>query len=949
MNIIRRSGIGVLIAALVLLAVIFASPVDAKVNKTNSEKALDYISQKHTIPKERLIIESEKEPNFPLSNQKILSVKILDPKTVESYIVNLDEAGNIIDIKVARELEHAKYREKYGKKEVALYDKLQKMKPDETVEVGIWLSPIAETPKPEREISEKEYNDMLDSKRKAHAEKEKPVLDKLKTKNINMRYASQYAPLIYASVPAKLMADVENIPEVEGIYLAREFQPMLDKVAQTERVQPLWNAGITGSGVKVAVVEHGKIQFPHSYLTQGNAYNSSANSSSHATEVAGIVASKHPIYQGISYGVPGLLSANAGFGDGDEARLIAASEWAISQGANILSNSWGNNTYLVFSGIDKYFDHVVWSEYKTVTAVAGNNIEGDNGNIMSPGLAYNVITVGGFEDKGTSDWSDDTMWGMGQNPGSPWRDPISPYSDREKPEVVAVASHTYWDSRITTLAPEGITQQRGTSLASPAVAAEAALLMQANSGLRSWPETVKAVIMASADHNIEGAPNLSEYDGAGGINISKAYEVVTNNNMAGDVVFASDFSSPKDYIFTVTSVNQKIRVAIAWASHPDSNHPPTNDTLQSNLDLYIMDPNNNVVNKSISEDNNYEIVEFTPATTGTFKARVVAPRFDGLYEYLGFAKATIETNSYLSGWDSRKQKTITGTSAGSQTNYQMKLTVFKGSGTDTPGTVYLGGNARDDFGDLRFTKSDGVTLLDYWIESYTPGVSATVWVEVGPIPASPNTASIYVYYGNPYATSASSGTSTFEFFDHFDSISGTWTCGPASNQYGSGSCSASNSAATVVGGTNTWWSLFSGGAASLSPPLSVEFFSKDIVVHPGGFIIGMASSQSVISPSYSVFFNGGPAALNGFASSNNGLISSEGSLNDLPLFSVVRIDVYDTKIDYYISGSLVHTKTTDVPTGGMKVFMAAAQPSSSISTDWVFTRRLAVPEPAWGN
>jgi len=31
--------------------------------------------------------------------------------------------------------------------------------------------------------------------------------------------------------------------------------------------------------------------------------------------------------------------------------------------------------------------------------------------LSPPGLAYNVITVGGFEDKGTSDWSDDTMWG----------------------------------------------------------------------------------------------------------------------------------------------------------------------------------------------------------------------------------------------------------------------------------------------------------------------------------------------------------------------------------------------------------------------------------------------------------------------------------------------------------------------------------------------------------
>jgi len=54
--------------------------------------------------------------------------------------------------------------------------------------------------------------------------------------------------------------------------------------------------------------------------------------------------------------------------------------------------------------------------------------------------------------------------------------------------------------------------------------------------------------MASADHNIEGAPNLSEYDGAGGIDISKAYEVADdyfiNDDMAGDVVSASGFQSP---------------------------------------------------------------------------------------------------------------------------------------------------------------------------------------------------------------------------------------------------------------------------------------------------------------------------------------------------------------------------------------------------------------------
>ncbi len=65
------------------------------------------------------------------------------------------------------------------------------------------------------------------------------------------------------------------------------------------------------------------------------------------------------------------------------------------------------------------------------------------------------------------------------------------------------------------------------------------------------------------------------------------------------------------------------------------------------------------------------------------------------------------------GEENNRKLTIIGTTAGAQTNYQMKLTVYNSSGTDTPGTVHLRGNARSDFGDIRFTKSDGVTLLDY--------------------------------------------------------------------------------------------------------------------------------------------------------------------------------------------------------------------------------------------
>lgn len=589
MKISKRIAFGALLAGVLLAAVILVpSMASPNANQTKSEKALEYISQKYAIPKEQLLIVNEKEANFPLSNQKIWSVKILDTKTKEAYGVDLDEAGDITDIKAANALEVVKYREKYGKKEIELHEKLQKLKPDDTVEVGIWLSSIADIPKPEREISEREYNEMLDTKRKAYAQKEKPILDILKAKNINVRYASQYAPLIYAEVPAKLIADIEKLPEVDGIYLAREFKPMLDMVASTERAQPVWNAGITGSGIKVAVVEQGRYT-QNPYLTVGPSYNPSGVISSHATEVAGIIASTHPTYKGISYGVPGLLSANAG--SWQEADMIAASEWAITNGANILSNSWGDDTGLVMRGIDRYFDHVVWSNYKTVTAVAGNNITGTS-NVVSPGLAYNVITVGGFDDKDTSVWSDDTMWGIGQNPGSSWRNPIS--RDREKPEVVAVATHGSRYITSTYIADPWVhaVVGAGTSYAAPAVAAEAALLMQARSWLTSWPETVKAVIMASAVHNIEGSSRLSEYDGAGGIDISNAYDIALNQRMLGSVLYASSF--PRDYPFTATA-GQKVRVVITWDSHPDNNHPPTSDPLQSDLDLYIYDPSGNLV------------------------------------------------------------------------------------------------------------------------------------------------------------------------------------------------------------------------------------------------------------------------------------------------------------------------------------------------------------------
>jgi len=67
----------------------------------------------------------------------------------------------------------------------------------------------------------------------------------------------------------------------------------------------------------------------------------------------------------------------------------------------------------------------------------------------------------------------------------------------------------------------------------------------------------------------------------------------------------------------------------------------------------------------------------------------------------------------------------------------------------------LNEKCRDDFGDIRFTDSDALTELPYWMEEKVDGIYAIFWVKIPSIPASPDVATIYIYYGNPSATTSS--------------------------------------------------------------------------------------------------------------------------------------------------------------------------------------------------
>jgi hypothetical protein len=120
--------------------------------------------------------------------------------------------------------------------------------------------------------------------------------------------------------------------------------------------------------------------------------------------------------------------------------------------------------------------------------------------------------------------------------------------------------------------------------------------------------------------------------------------------------------------------------------------------------------------------------------------------------------------SWLSGWDFRKSHTMIG-SPGAATNYQVMVNVNRATGTDSGDTVYVGSKCKTDFSDIRFTASDGITLLSYWLASVS-GSLATFWVKVADDLNFDQV--IYIYYGNSGASSLSNGFTTFMFFDDFN-------------------------------------------------------------------------------------------------------------------------------------------------------------------------------------
>lgn len=151
-----------------------------------------------------------------------------------------------------------------------------------------------------------------------------------------------------------------------------------------------------------------------------------------------------------------------------------------------------------------------------------------------------------------------------------------------------------------------------------------------------------------------------------------------------------------------------------------------------------------------------------PTITATFV--FVAKTIDTEPTHSTWGSEETLTPAPIAGWLYKKKHTITNAGA-TLSNYQIRIDVHYGSGTDSGKDVYLDSKCRTDFADIRIGDVNR-NMFPLAIESKANSDVAVFWVK---IPQIASTTDIYLYYGKSTASSYNDPDETFAFHEFFDS------------------------------------------------------------------------------------------------------------------------------------------------------------------------------------
>lgn len=341
-------------------------------------------------------------------------------------------------------------------------------------------------------------------------------------------------PAIHAlavTLPARQAARLQRNRHLVAVTLNTRVRRQGSDAAGLDTTYPLtvgadklWAKGITGQGVRVAVIDSGvsgdSPDFTAADGTSRIAANVIANEAAttpgdpvgHGTHVAGIIAgdsrNRPPgdpdrgHYIGIAPGAD-LVTLKTADEDGNSTVLdvLDALQFVIDHKdllnirvVNLSISSDTPSSYLL-DPLDAAVE-AAWQSGIVVVAAAGNRGDAADAVSYAPGNDPFVITVGGTDEMGTDHSSDDVL--------ADWSSRGVTQDGFNKPDVTAPGAHM-----ISTLAPGSFFSQLcpaclvgssylkigGTSMAAPVVAGAAALLLQDRPQLT--PDQVKSVLLGT--------------------------------------------------------------------------------------------------------------------------------------------------------------------------------------------------------------------------------------------------------------------------------------------------------------------------------------------------------------------------------------------------------------------------------------------------------------------